>query len=145
MSMKRLLKYLTLFAIGALMYFEIELNWRYFAGTLPVHWTMPILGGILFVLLGGLNEWLPWEMPFVEQCLIGAVEVTVAEFIAGCILNLNLGLNVWDYSNLPCNVMGQICLPFSIAWIGVSGVAILFDDWLRWKLYGEEKPHYVWF
>lgn len=66
MSMKRLLKYLTLFAIGVLMYFEIELNWRYFVGTLPVHWTMPILGGILFVLLGGLNEWLPWEMPFVE-------------------------------------------------------------------------------
>ena len=41
-----------LFAVGAIAYFEIELHWRYFAGTLPVHWTMPILGGVLFLLLG---------------------------------------------------------------------------------------------
>ena len=64
-------KHAALFAVGAIAYFEIELHWRYFAGTLPVHWTMPILGGVLFLLLGGLNEWLPWEMPFWGQCLFG--------------------------------------------------------------------------
>lgn len=54
--MWRLSKHAALFAVGAIAYFEIELHWRYFAGTLPVHWTMPILGGVLFLLLGGLNE-----------------------------------------------------------------------------------------
>ncbi len=52
--MWRLSKHAALFAVGAIAYFEIELHWRYFAGTLPVHWTMPILGGVLFLLLGGL-------------------------------------------------------------------------------------------
>lgn len=90
--MWRLSKHAALFAVGAIAYFEIELHWRYFAGTLPVHWTMPILGGVLFLLLGGLNEWLPWEMPFWGQCLLGAAMVTAAEFAAGCVLNLWLGL-----------------------------------------------------
>ena len=142
--MWRLSKHAALFAVGAIAYFEIELHWRYFAGTLPVHWTMPILGGVLFLLLGGLNEWLPWEMPFWGQCLLGAAMVTAAEFAAGCVLNLWLGLGVWDYTDMPFNLMGQICLPFSAAWIVVSAAAILLDDWLRWQLYGEDKPHYRW-
>ena len=95
--MWRLSKHAALFAVGAIAYFEIELHWRYFAGTLPVHWTMPILGGVLFLLLGGLNEWLPWEMPFWGQCLLGAAMVTAAEFAAGCVLNLWLGLGVWEH------------------------------------------------
>lgn len=49
--MWRLSKHAALFAVGAIAYFEIELHWRYFAGTLPVHWTMPILGGVLFFCL----------------------------------------------------------------------------------------------
>lgn len=142
--MWRLSKHAALFAVGAIAYFEIELHWRYFAGTLPVHWTMPILGSVLFLLLGGLNEWLPWEMPFWGQCLLGAAMVTAAEFAAGCVLNLWLGLGVWDYTDMPFNLMGQICLPFSAAWIVVSAAAILLDDWLRWQLYGEDKPHYRW-
>ena len=53
-------------------------------------------------------------------------------------------LGVWDYTDMPFNLMGQICLPFSAAWIVVSAAAILLDDWLRWQLYGEDKPHYRW-
>ena len=67
-----------------------------------------------------------------------------AEFAAGCVLNLWLGLGVWDYTDMPFNLMGQICLPFSAVWIVVSAAAILLDDWLRWRLYGEDKPHYRW-
>lgn len=139
---RRLSKYGVLFIIGAVLYFETELNWRYFNGTLPVHWSMPLLGAVLFILIGGLNNWLPWEMPFLLQCLIGAATVTAAEFVSGCILNLWLGWNVWDYSDIPGNLLGQICPAFFAAWIVVSAAAIVVDDWLRYKLYGEEKPHY---
>ena len=65
--------------------------------------------------------------------------------MAGVVLNLELDLAIWDYSTMPFNIMGQICLPFSIAWYGLSGVAIVFDDFLRWWLFGEPFPHYVWF
>ena len=29
--------------------------------------------------------------------------------------------------------------------IQLNGVAIIFDDFLRWWLFGEPFPHYVWF
>lgn len=142
--MKSAIKYLVLFGVGMVLYFETELNWRYFAGTLPVHWTMPALGGVLFILLGGINNWLPWEMSLQKQGAIGAVIVTAAEFSVGCVVNLWLGLNVWDYSKMPCNILGQICLPFSLAWFFLAIVAIILDDYMRYWFFDEEKPWYTW-
>lgn len=55
------------------------------------------------------------------------------------------GLGVWDYSGMPLNYKGQICLPFSILWIFVSIAAVVLDDWLRYWLFGEERPHYTLF
>ena len=77
--------------------------------------------------------------------LIGSCIATVIEFISGLIINVWLGLDVWDYSNLPLNVMGQICLPFSIIWFFMSLLCIVLDDYLRYWFFGEEKPHYsIW-
>lgn len=135
-------KHIILMLVGALIYYECELNWRYLVDTLPVHWTMPLLGGVMFVLIGGLNEFIPWEMNIESQIVIGCLIVTAAEFVCGVVLNIILGLNVWDYSHLPFNILGQICIPFMGFWLILSAVAILLDDWLRYKLFGEEKPHY---
>ena len=68
--------------------------------------------------------------------------VTGIEFVSGCIVNLWLGWNVWDYSHMPFNLLGQICLPFSLLWVLVSGIAVILDDYLRYWLFREEKPHY---
>ena len=38
------------------------------------------------------------------------------EFLFGLLVNRVLHLHVWDYSALPLNIMGQICLPFSLIW-----------------------------
>ena len=109
------------------------------------HWTMLLLGGLCFVLLGGINEWLPWEMPLPLQMTFGAAVVTALELAAGCVVNLWLGWDVWDYSGEWGNLWGQICPKFSALWFGVSGIAILLDDWLRWRWYGEERPQYrIW-
>ena len=133
------LRPLVLIGIGGLLYVLIELAFRGRS-----HWTMFIVGGLCFWLIGLINEVIPWEMSFWKQCIIGAVIVTAVEFLAGCIINLGLGWNVWDYSNMPFNVFGQICLPFSMLWILISAVAIVLDDYLRYWIYGEEKPHYTW-
>lgn len=130
-------KAVVLFLIGGLIYAAIEILWRGYT-----HWTMAVLGGLLFLLLGGLNNWLPWEMPLWLQCFIGAVIVTVAELLAGIILNIWLDLAIWDYSQLPGNILGQVCPQFALAWCGLSLVAILLDDYLRYWLFNEEKPHY---
>ena len=137
MQLKQILKLCILALIGGITYVLIELAWRGYS-----HISMFILSALCFVLLGGINEFLPWELGFVWQMLIGAGIVTILELIVGIVVNVWLGLEVWDYSNLPFNFMGQICLPFSFAWTLLSGVAIVVDDYLRYWLFGEEKPHY---
>ena len=137
MQLKQILKLCVLALIGGITYMLIELAWRGYS-----HISMFILGSICFLLLGGINEFLPWELGFVWQMLIGAGIVTILELIFGIVVNVWLELEVWDYSNLPFNFMGQICLPFSFAWTLISGVAIVVDDYLRYLLFGEEKPHY---
>ena len=131
------IKALVLFLCGAAVYAAMEILWRGFT-----HWTMAVLGGALFLFLGGLNEWLSWDMPLLLQGFIGAVGVTAAELAAGYILNIRLGLGIWDYSGMPLNFLGQICLPFSLIWWAVSIFGIVLDDWIRYWIFGEERPHY---
>ncbi len=123
--------------IGGLAYYCVELMWRGYS-----HWTMAVLGGLCFLAIGSINEYLPWEMPLVQQGVVGAVIVTAAEFVAGLVLNIWLGLHIWDYSDLPFNLLGQICLPFSGLWVLLSIIAVVADDWLRYWLFGEDRPHY---
>ena len=103
------------------------------------HPTMFLLGGLCFVLLGLLNEGLRPNLPLGLQSLMGAVVVTALELACGLIVNVALGWDVWDYSDLPLNFLGQISLPFFLLWIPLSAVAILADDLLRHVLFGEPK------
>ena len=64
---------------------------------------------------------------------------------AGLVLNICLDMAVWDYSTLPGNLWGQICLPFSALWALLAGFAVVLDDWLRYWMFGEDRPHYVLF
>ena len=136
--MSRFLRLFTLWLWGGFAYcYVVEPLYRGYS-----HWTMFILGGFCFLILGGINIVFPWELGLVWQMLIGAGAITAAELMAGIVINVWLGLGVWDYSDMPLNVLGQICLPYSVAWFGLSAVGILLDDYLRWKLYGEDKPGY---
>ena len=92
--------------------------------------------------VGLLNEVWQWETGLIRQVLIGTVIATVGEFVTGCIVNLWLGWNVWDYSELPFNILGQITPQFILLWIPIILIAIILDDMLRWKFFREEKPRY---
>ena len=133
--MIRFVRPIVLFGIGGLIYYFIEILWRAYS-----HWTMFLLGGLCFILVGMINEF--FKLPLTKQMLISTVIITVAEFVCGCIVNLWLGWGIWDYSELPLNVMGQICLPYSVLWFFLSVIAIILDDCLRHWLFGEEKPKY---
>lgn len=136
--MNKLLKYCTLGTLGGTVYVFLELMWRGYS-----HWSMFLLGGVCFIALGLINEVIPWEMPLTAQMFIGCVIITALEFITGCIVNLWLGWDVWDYSNLPYNLLGQISVPSSVGWYFLSAVGIVLDDWLRYIFFGEEKPRYT--
>lgn len=131
------LKYILLFFIGGFAYCGIELIFRGYS-----HISMLIAGGICFVLIGLLNEIFPYKVSIISQMFISSIIITVVEFISGYIVNILLGLNVWDYSDLPYNFLGQICLLFSNIWFVLSLPAILLDDYLKYFLLGEERPSY---
>lgn len=134
---KSIFKALLLITIGGITYTSIELLWRG-----RTHISMFFLGGICFYLIGLLNEVMSWEDPLTLQCLCGSILVTVLELFTGFYVNEYLGLNVWDYSDMPFNFEGQICLFFSVCWYFLSLVAIVLDDYLRYFIFKEEKPHY---
>ena len=139
-KLKAILKHAVLALCGGCVYFLIEMAWRGHS-----HWTMAVLGGVCFVLIGDINELIPWNMPLILQGAIGSGIVTVLELVSGIILNLWLGLGIWDYSNMPFNLLGQICLPFTLLWVALSIVAVALDDWLRYWLFGEDRPTYTLF
>ena len=114
-------KYMILFAIGGMAYFLLEVLVRGYSH---------------------LNENMKIKMSFISQMVLSALIITALEFITGLIVNIWLKMDIWDYSQLPYNFMGQICLLYSIFWFLVSSVAIVLDDFLRYKIFNEEKPHY---
>ena len=134
---KKIIEFLSLFFLGGSIYYTVEILYRGYS-----HYSMFILGGVCLILIGIINEFFSWDMYIEVQTLIGLSIVLILEFITGCVVNLWLGLNVWDYSNTPFNLLGQICLPFALLWIPLIIAAILLDDLIRYKLFVEEKPRY---
>lgn len=133
----KFLKYTFLFLTGGFAYGGIEIMSRGYS-----HISMMIAGGICFVLIGLLNEVFSTEMAIISQMVISALIITIVEFVVGLVVNVWLQLNVWDYSDKPYNLMGQVCLLYTIYWFFLSLLAIIMDDFLRYFLLREEKPHY---
>lgn len=92
------------------------------------------------MLIGAINEVYTFEMPLVRQMAISAVMVTIVELLAGLLINCDY--SIWDYRNMPFNILGQICLPYTVLWFFLSLLAIVIDDYIRYWLFDEEKPHY---
>ena len=81
----------------------------------------PIYGlGVAFVLL--------LLMPLQENLLIlyaGSVVITSAlEYLVGWLAEKLLHQRLWDYSDMPFNLKGYICLAFSLVW-GVACVLVV--------------------
>ena len=132
---KSFFKYSLLLSYGGMAYMIIELLFRG-----RTHYTMSFCGGICFVCIGLLNE-LRKKLSLVQQCIIsGLFIVTPIEYLFGILFNSTY--EIWDYRNLPLNINGHICIPFSVLWCFVSLIAILADDYLRYYIFNEERPSY---
>ena len=134
--MRYIEKYFILLNVGGIVYTLIELLYRGYS-----HISMYILGGLCFVFIGLINEAVE-NMSLLFQTILSDIIVLVLEYSFGYILNIKLKLNIWDYSNLPLNLHGQICLYFALMWIPLCIFGILLDDYLRYKIFHESKPKY---
>ena len=130
----KLITYIVIFITGGLIYMGLEMLWRGYT-----HWTMGIVAGIATILIGLINEIVPKDTPLLVQAPIASLIITELEYISGEILNVYLGLNIWDYSQMPLNVDGQVCLPASLLWMVIGLIAVVLDDFIRAKLDPEEQ------
>ena len=112
-------------AIAGGIYLLIELAWRGYT-----HWSMLPLAAVIFVCAGLIDE-RENPPPFWAQVIIGAAIATALELAAGLILNVWLGLGVWDYSHLPGNLWGQICPQFTLAWAALMIVSIKLENFMH--------------
>ena len=125
--MKKLLAHIPIAVIGGLVYMGIEILWRG-----HTHWTMGVLGGVCFALIGLLDE-VQDHPPMLLQMVQGAAIVTALELLVGLVVNRWLGWDVWDYSDMPGNLWGQVCPQFAAAWLVLSWAAVKLENLMhRW-------------
>lgn len=118
------------FCIGSVGYSIIEILWRGFT-----HWSMALAGGICFTIIYHLNKKFN-QKPVWEKCLMGSAVITAVEFVIGCIVNLGLKMNVWNYNKMHFNFLGQICLLYSFLWFLLSFPLVFLCKNLQKKLHG---------
>lgn len=121
--MKRIGNCLTVFLMGGGLYCCLEVLWRGFT-----HWSMAPVGGLCTLLIYCIGH---TRYSLCKKMLLCGVGITVIEGIGGVIFNIVLGMHVWDYSMLPFNFYGQVCLLFTGIWIMLSYPAmklLLFLD-----------------
>lgn len=117
------MEYLLIFTTGGLLYGLMELVWRGWT-----HWSMLICGGLCMSIMYLISA---SALPFALKLILSALSVTAVEFTAGCLVNLCLGWQVWDYSALRWNLLGQVCPQFFLLWLGLSVPGLMLCRLLR--------------
>lgn len=51
---------------------------------------------------------------------------TAVEYVSGFLIKTFFHVLYWDYSLVKCNYQGLICLPFSLAWMGLCFIGIYY-------------------
>ena len=115
-----------MFCVGGVGYTGLEYLWRGWS-----HGSMFLAGGCCFLLLGKLDRTQP-RLSLLPRGLAGAGIITMVELVTGLIVNRSYA--VWDYRRVPGNFLCQICLPFCLLWIPISGLAGKRYLWLDKRL-----------
>lgn len=108
--MRKREEYTIIYAVGAVGYSIIEILWRGFT-----HWTMTLTGGLCFLSYHIVNMKHRKES-LIKKCFLGCGIITSVELVVGCLVNKIFRWNVWDYSHLKLNILGQICPLYSGLW-----------------------------
>lgn len=136
--MKSLLRNLILFVVFGAIYFGLESAWE----GCVTHWTMFLMGGFISVVIGDINGKVHWKTPILQQITIGMGVAIFCDAAVGITINILLRMEMWHYTRMAF-LWDQCSLPFCAIWFVLSAACIFLDDFLRWKLLGEEKPHYT--
>ncbi len=131
--MRKITEYGAVFGIGAVGYGVVEILWRGYT-----HWTMILTGGVCLSCIY-LSERYNCDAPIWKRCLVGSLVISLSEILVGFVVNMLLDWNVWDYSSLPMNLFGQVCMLYSLLWFLLCLPVTKLCAWLRRIMDGEKK------
>lgn len=131
----KIIKPLGIFTFGGLAYGLLEIFWRG-----QTHISMFVVGGLCFLMISVIDSLPAFGGSLLLEAPICALGVTAAELVSGVIVNMSMGLEVWDYSDMPLNLWGQICLPFSAIWLALAIPAAIASRLLKHFVFEEELP-----
>lgn len=69
---------------------------------------------------------------------------TLVEYVSGVMLKKFFNRQYWDYSNIPLQLHGHICLPFSICWVVLSLVCLQWIHPAVSSMYLTISPYWNW-
>ena len=136
--MKSFMKYLLLFTFSGYIYVCMELLFR---GRSDI--SMMFCASICVVPMVLLNNKFSYEADFLLQLVLCTIFATFVEYIFGIIFNADY--HIWDYRNMPFNIDGMVCLPFSLLWMLIAAWVIPLMDWIDCYVFGykpDTKPYY---
>lgn len=115
---------------GSSLYYLLEVLMRGWS-----HWTMAVCGGLCLLLIYYMNRRLT-KVPLLLRAVVGALIITAVELAAGCLLNIGLGLDIWDYSGHVAHLWGQICLYASVRWFLLCIPVCAGCGWMERHVFG---------
>ncbi len=132
---------IVLFLLCGFLYFVIEIIYRGYS-----HVSMFLLAGLLGVFfIDTPNNIFGFQLDYLLQVFISTFFCVLGEGITGYMVNVKMGLNVWDYSRLygsffygQCNIFFVIIWMLLIAFVGIP----FCDAYNYYVCKDEEIPYY---
>ena len=139
--MNKIIKLLIIWFVLGMCYFTLEGLYRIPQGGYT-NIAMLFVGGFCGLIVGSINQ-IPqfYKMTVWKQSIIGAIVVLIVEYISGYILNIKMGLDIWDYSDMYFNLNGQVCFEFAVIWFLLMPTAIWLEDYIRFTFWGEGEKY----
>lgn len=84
----------------------------------------------------------PFQESRVVTFIIGAITATVVEYVVDYLYEHLFSMHIWNYSSMPFNLNGRVCLLFSFFW-GILSLLLVY--WIHpiIKQYTPLIPHSV--
>ena len=114
-----------LLAMGGTLYYLLEILMRGWS-----HWTMAVCGGLCLLFIYYVNCRFT-HLSLLLRAILSTVIITAVELTAGCLLNIGLGLAIWNYSQHRFNLLGQISLYASARWLLLSIPVCIGCRWVE--------------
>ena len=115
-------EYHFVYCLGSVAYAATEILYRG-----HTHWTMVITGGVCAASIHHISKKTEGRS-LTYRAFLGSGAVTLLELSVGCMVNRFLKWQVWDYSNIPLNILGQICPLFSFFWFLMCIPGVMLCD-----------------